>query len=268
MSRSLSTTRIEWGSPLAPPENAWVRLQLGPLHLWALRARAEWRIATLNVDEADVGSAPSDEPPPSAVVTRFGFSNPPLALRLHPALADRAVIVSPADPFLLPPREEVELYVSTPVWVVVTLEDRPSEVLLEVSSQRPSDTWFGPSTRVGELCYAARTRARLTLEEVEDRPHRAVAVVRIANRARTLLTIERLRLPVPAMSLYVDGRGRLWTEPVTLARASDDERASVQLGGGPPTQARGTVRLAEPRNRAERGLLERTFGGIIREIRG
>ena len=55
------------------------------------------------------------------------------------------------------------IYVSTPLWVRVDVHD-PPQFLQEIPVIRPSDTWFGPSTREGELGYAGRTHGRLNFE--------------------------------------------------------------------------------------------------------
>lgn len=264
------STRL-WTTVETTGDEGWTRVRIGPSALWLQRTPMEWRVAV--VTGADGGDDPgeilpsADPPPEEATIHRFGFASSPQRLRLDPRLPDRAVVISPADPFLLPPQEEAQLYVSLPVWVAIGQEGRQT-TLFEVPVQRPSDTWFGPSTRVGELCYAIRTRARTRLEEVSNHRHRVVSVVRIVNRARTLLPVERLRLPAPQMSLYADPDGQLWTEGVTLIRSEDDELARVELGGGPPDASRAGTLLAGPRLSSDRGLLERTFGGLIRELRG
>ena len=182
-------------------------------------------------------------------------------------MAPRPVVVTPEEPFLLPAQEEAVLYVSTPVWVRVQVGVPPVQ-LVEEASHRPSDTWFGASTRVGMLCYATRTRAAIELGELPVSVHRALSVVRIRNLAGSELAVEKVKLPAPNMSLYLTSAGQLWTDEIVLTREQDGELASVDLEPGPPAAAGGAELLSGPRAKLDKSLLDRTFSGIIRELRG
>jgi hypothetical protein len=243
---------------------AW---RIGPYRLWAWRSEHEWRIATrresdsmTDVCRVEVPS-PDREPPAEAVLHRFGFSSAPAAIALRPLLADRAVVVSAESPLLLPSAEEITLYISTPAWMQVMIGD--SDTVLEEPLHRPTDTWFGPSTMRGELCYAVRTSARLRLESLPVRPHRVVSAVHIVNGGETHLSFHRVKIPMPQMSVYGTPAGQLWTETVTLERYQDQGEATVRLGSGPPSQAVDATRIQGPRSVAERGLLTSAFSSLV-----
>jgi len=242
--------------------------QIGPLCLWATRLEEEWQLATETIGEGlatemVAAAAPVSPPGPGAAMARFGFRDAPSSLRLLPAPADRPVVVKAASPFFVPAGEEVSLFVSSALWLQVRVGGS-TDLLHETPLFRPSDTWFGPSTLEGELCYAAKTAARFNLERIPRRPHRAATVVRIRNRADTQLGLERLKIPLPLLSLYGTEDGQLWTESVTLERDEEGENATVKLGKGAPRSAGVAKRLAGPRARAEKGLLTRAFGGLLR----
>ncbi len=242
------------------------RWRIGPLTFWLLRSPTQWRINVEPsgdpLDDRLEVEVPADEPAPQgAEVRRFGFkSSPPIEIR--PIAADRPIIINSETPFLVPPGEEATIFVSTPVWVQFHL-GRGNLPLLDIPCYRPSDTWFGPSTRSGELCYAARTGARLNLPHLPVRPHRAVSVVTIRNRAKTALPLERIRLPLPHLSLYGSADGQLWTDQLTLEREEDGEMARVSLSRGGPKQAVDATKIAEPRLKHDKGQLLRSFGGLI-----
>lgn len=102
-------------------------------------------------------------------------------LKLVPIMADRLVVSRPKSPFRILPGQHATLFVSTPAWVRIALGN--GKALAELPLFRPSDTWFGPSTLVGELGYAARTHCRLDVCDVPFRPHRAVTPLRVENRS-------------------------------------------------------------------------------------
>jgi hypothetical protein len=242
--------------------------QIGPFSMWVLRARSEWRIGILRASDAVDGSlvveVPSDrmEPPAGSTVQRFGFGRSPAVLHLRPALADRAVVVAPDAPFFLPPRQEIVLYVSLPLWIEVFL-GKGEDPLLDVPIFRPSDTWFGASTQTGELCYAARTSARLVRENLSVLPHRATSEIRVRNNAKSVLTVERLKIPTGQMSLHSGADARLWTDTVTLERKTDNGEATVGLESGPPAGAAASTRVRPPRNPGNRGFSIPAFSEML-----
>jgi hypothetical protein len=242
--------------------------RIGPFTLWALRTANEWRLATIadsqaTDDDSRVELPTSAEAPPvDSQLRRFGFTTSPEEIRLTPLLCDRAVVFSPESPFLLPTGEETTLYVSTPAWLCVEIGDPPINVL-EEPLHRPTDTWFGPNTMRGELCYGVRTNARIRLESLPVRPHRLFSAVNIINRGTSHLSFERVKIPMPQLSVYGTPDGQLWTESITLERVHDEGDAKLRFGDGPPRQAADAELIHGPRHRAERGLLTSAFSGLI-----
>lgn len=198
-----------------------------------------------------LGSATADD---YEEVARFVFRNTHAPLNIRPALADRPVISRPVTPLNLPPAEEVTLYVSSPLWLQIHGEGF-KEPLLDIPIQRASDTWFGPSTQSGELCYASRTHGYLALAEVPVRLHRAITPIIIRNHADSPLLLERIALPAPNLSLYADDNCQLWTEAITLERESDGDMASLEIDKQAPAHLHKPLLINEPRSRAHKGSL-------------
>ncbi len=256
-----------WWGDLRLGENESARWHIGPLDLAVCRGPLEWQLAY----GWDRGRSESDDwdfelgaelPGELAQHERFvvGETSPRVAVR--PALADRAIVSLPRLPLELLPEREATLYVGSPIWVRVEIGE-PPVTLRELPSRRLSDTWFGGSTRDGELCYATHTRARLLAESLPVLSRSAVTAVRIRNRAASPLSIERLKLPVPMLSLFCDELGRLWTEEVTLSRNEESEMASLDIGQGPPAAAAGAELLTPPRSTTEPNLWIRAFSGLF-----
>jgi len=167
-------------------------------------------------------------------------------------------------PLFVPKGEETTLFVSTPLWLRLEVEKLGQ--LLEVPSQQLSDTWFGPSTLVGELCYASHAAVGVDLKDVTFEPHRAVTPLRVRNLADSPLHLERIKLPVRYLAVYKSGKpsdSRLWTQTVTLEREADGDLAGLQLGKGAPREAGKTERLSAPRQRADKNLVVRAFSKLF-----
>ena len=267
------TTFAPWWGPLELDADSPRRWRIGPRRLWMSRRRQEFSVAHAAGDDPldaslELGVPDSENDiPESAHRMRFALSQDAPAPELVPALADRAAIVRPDAPLVVPPDEEVTLYVSSPVWLVIRLpangsEDEP-RTLLEVPTWRPSDTWFGPDTLRGELAYALATTGRFELDPTGP-PHRTTTPIRVRNREPAPLRIERLKVPLPNLSLYATDR-RLWTTALTLDHDEDEERTALELTSGAPREA-GTdaVRLAPPREATSGNLVMRAFARIFR----
>lgn len=183
-------------------------------------------------------------------------------LRLYPALADRPVIIRSASPLLLPAGEQVTLYVSSPIWVRLEVGES-SRLLLDIPAMRPSDTWFGPSTREGELCYAARTLGRLRLTDLPRRAHRAITPLVIRNQSDSDLAFEKVSLPAPHLSLFTTAEGFLWTQQVTMERIDADEPETLRIGDGAASEAKGGTLLTRAREEPDERILKKAWSTLF-----
>jgi len=240
--------------------------QIGPLRLLIRFLDTEWQIAYERLDEIDNHwDIKNSEQPPESLDNnaRYIFSRMEGNLTITPLLADRPIISRPTTPFNLTAGEETTLYVSSPVWLNIAVNSPDLKPIKEVAIQRPSDTWFGPSTLEGELCYASTTHCRIHLDELPYRPHRAITPVVIRNQADTTLAIERINVPVPFLSLYTDGNGAFWTPRVTLTREQDGGLAALVIDGTPPQEAVNAVLLQKPRMSESANVLIRAFNTVF-----
>jgi hypothetical protein len=259
---------LVWWGEFACAEGKALRWRIGPLIIHVHRLTQEWRIGYERSDVADDGpvgvecAVPADPVSESDEHHRFVFRRTTETLRLLPGLADRSVVARPVAPFYVPPGEEAVLFVSSPLWVQIAA-NYSRQQLESVPIVRPSDTWFGPSTREGELCYASTTHCRVNLDELPIRAHRAVTPVQIVNRATGSLLIDRINLPVIYLSLYSAPSGQLWTDTVTITREALDDNASLRLHKRAPPQAGDAVLLCEPRLHADKGILSRAFSALF-----
>jgi hypothetical protein len=271
-----------WLTPFSLDEGQAATFRIGSFALQVHRRAREWRVLTAtsaDLAAVDVDTkVPDPEPGPlpfevaAARPMRFVFEDGEDALRLRPRLADRPVVVRPADALYLLPGASVEVFVSTIVWVVLE-HVRSGVVLLDLPALRPSDTWFGPSTRDGELAYASRTSARLDARDLPARPHRATTCIRLENTGSAPRSLAKVMLPAPSLELWQMPTGMLWTQTVELT-LGDGEESPLRFRPGPPEVA-GTgassagpdapapVRVAGARRLMQRSLLVRAMSAIF-----
>lgn len=251
-----------WGDfELAEDERRW--WTLGPLLLGAERKRHEWRVG---YQESPNGDAAVPETNRSvdelASGGRFVFANPGDAIRLIPALADRPVVTRPLSSLFVPPGEDSMLFVSSPVWVRIEAVD-PGVELADVPVARPSDTWFGASTRAGELCYATRTHGRLQLENLPVQPYRAITPLEIVNESKSVLKLERVSLPVPYLTIYSSDSHDLWTQKVSMRCEGDAQLVSLRIKKRVPSQISGAELVAPARKEQESRVFIRALTSLF-----
>ncbi len=240
--------------------------RISPLNFALYRTSGEWRISY----QWEEGESPEweyssgdDFPEDFTHTERYVFSRTSSALELLPALADRDLVTSPRIPLHLLPGEETMLFVSSPLWVRLATGD-PLRTLKELPIRKLSDSWFGPNVREGELCYETRTRAVLDLQNIVTQHRRAVSPLLIRNETEKAFTVERVKLPVRYLSLFVDGDQLLWTDELTAVRTEDSDLTQVQISSGPPKAAPHAKQLVEPRERPDPSVLIRIFSSIFR----
>ncbi len=227
---------MSWGQFTLEAEGAGRVHEIGPTTLWLSRAGREWQLAFEGEGDAQsavLSCTDSSAAPPGLSEPERYLADEGVTYTLTPVLADRSVVVRPEARLHVLPGCDVPLYVSTPVWWRFTIGER---VAVERPVSRPSDTWFGPSLREGQLCYASRTRALLSFRGVPPRPARAVTRVLLQNRRETPLEVERLALPVRELDLAVAADGHIWTDAVRVTVGADGE-ASMVIEATPPDEA-------------------------------
>ena len=242
---------------------------LGPLKLIVRRLKNEWQVAHETADDFDNIDASwkinNTEQLPETLDnnSRYILHDTTGQLIITPQLADRPIISRPHIPFNLAAGEEITLYVSSSLWLELAIGSTPTKVLKSIAIQRLSDTWFGPSTLEGELCYASTTHCRLDLEELPKRSHRAITPVLIRNQSKTTLLIERLNLPTPLLPLYASSNDQLWTPQVTLTREKDGDMAELKIDNNPPGDIGIMKKISEAHNEADSSVLFRAFNTVF-----
>jgi len=253
-----------WGNFPVPPHEGgtW---EIGPLRLWIFHDTNEWRVGHKHSDDPLDGSLELQGrlrrmPAEEVKIHRFASSEKESLLYLLPRVADRPVVSQAENAFHVMPGSEVQVYLSTPVWIEVRANE---QTLVDIPTFRPSDTWFGSNTIEGELCYTSITMVRLDQNILPRRCNRAITCLRIKNRAKDPLVLDRLKLPVPNLSLYVDRTGQLWTQSLSVERAEDGSMAKIKLDQGSPDEAGHTELVSPPRTPVPKNVFVRALDALM-----
>lgn len=252
-----------------------IRYVLGPLTVYVLRHDNEWQIfyayddhpltnaeaverLTLSVDEVDefANTLKQVRVSDSTVST-----TEELRLRFIPA--DRPILARPANPVHILENSVAHWYVTTPAWVQI-IRDPGATVLYTLPTWRPSDSWFGPPTGPGPLCYASKTRAYHVLNDLPHHSLRMVTHTILQNNGPSL-EVERIVVPTPHLQVWINETGRLWTQSVSIKRGADGQLTDARVLTAPPKIA-GTCEhvsrghLQDAGRGSLRGLMDSLFG--------
>ncbi len=220
--------------------------RLAGLMLWIEIKLGEWRIHRVpGLDPMDEHASYEvvNELPHKVEASHVAVGKRSHAIRVFPLLADRDVVARPETTTIVVQGDSVDFFVSTPL--SVSIETADEHKLLELPTYRPSDTWFGDKLG-GELCYASQLKAYTHLSRVKFLAARAVTKITVRNLQKTNLTLERLRIPAPNLSLYVDASHNFWTQDVVITVGLDDV-PTMRIASGPPKDAEDPVLVSGPR---------------------
>ena len=253
-----------WGEhSLAPGETGVWRI--GPLTLGLRRLEREWQVYHEQSDEWREDDGEREcvlDPAQAELRARFVMEQTADSCRLQPHMADRPVVSQPAIPFHVLPGQRLILFVSTPLWASVQDGGQVGE-LMQLPVLRPSDTWFGPSTREGELCYAVSTSARIDPAALPGRTYRATTPVLVVNQSASALYLEKLKLPVPLLALYQDAEGKHWTQGVSMTRRGESGQDLLEIMEGPPSQCATPSLVTPARQKPDRKSLGGALGMLF-----
>ncbi|XOV89346.1 MAG: hypothetical protein ACFHX7_05500 [Pseudomonadota bacterium] len=174
-------------------------------------------------------------------------------------LSTRPVVARPNLPIHLPTGESVTLYVGTSLWFTL---QRDTDTLVDIPVARLSDTWFGPDTRQGEICYACGTHARLSMEGIRVNAFKAITPIHVQNESDKAIVIDRINLPVNYMTLFRDEQ-RHWTSALTIKRRATEANSQIHVADLPPDACVNPVIVAEPRKRLPDGILNKAMNLLL-----
>jgi hypothetical protein len=266
----MKKNHLKWWGTFTLQENESRFWEIGALLLGIERRKQEWRIASNSSnDQEKFNIQVALEKSPSfskdeLEFRRFVFSRTSPAVTLTPMLADRSQVSRAEIPFYISTNEHATIYVSSPVWVKIEVGSENTQ-LDDIPTLRLSDTWHGPNTRDGELCYSSRTFCRTNLDEVTLRGNRVLTPIIIYNHSHQPLLIEQLSIPLPFLSVFVEpSSGTLWTEEIVI-RNEPHHKHHVKQGKGAPHIAPSASLVSAPRLALKQNNFMNLFYSLLAE---
>ena len=225
--------------------------RIGPLHLWVVCTSSEWRIAVRR-DGVSASDSAAEMPEDPSAWARFSFADASRRMRLLPVLPDRPLLVRPEHELAVTSNTSCRFYVGVPCWVRVLAGAGEGQALTEIPTVTLSNTWFGAPDN-GTLCYAVKTSARRSLEEVPSCAHQVTCPVVLRNTRGEPWPFTRLCLRVAPLTVYAAG-DRLWTNQVEVRPQGDSRADRIDVGSGAPSECTSPTEVSSPRAGRSPGL--------------
>lgn len=261
------TTNKEWWGEFAFNQDETKCWRIGDRFIAIKRSEREWTI--WNNESANeinkpviVNKQKSRESFQDVSFERFMVCQTTDTVHVEPSLADRSIIVRPSKPLVVMPFEKIQLYVSTPIWMTISVPNIETP-MSDIPFWRPSDSWFGPSTMSGDICYSKYTDAKVKQEDLEMRSHRASTMVTVTNDQEEPLIIQRLNLPVPSLKTYSNGNGHFWTDQISILQRTEHSKPVSHVKHSPPEDVHTMTQVSESRELSNKSSFLSSIKNLI-----
>lgn len=241
------------------------KLSVGALELYVNLLENEWQFRHCYVTEDETKTERKIQLSPLKKMSRdelepmrFIHSHNHDKLQFRPRLANKSIVAKPYMPVFLPSEQTVTVYISTPVWLAIFLDDQ-KQPLLEVPTFKLSDTWFGPKPHIGELCYSSRFSGRIDLSALPKRASRIITPVKITNNGADNLKLEKISIPCDYLAVYLNENNELWTPTLSILREVDKNKTQVTIEKSLHPSLENAKRVGEPRVADQSRLLSKTI---------
>lgn len=171
---------------------------------------------------------------------------------LKPALPDRALLAQLDRPIYVPSGESLLLFISSPLWIRMEA-GKPPILLDTIPTETLADTWFGHNTLEGELCYAGETICSPRLDDLHRDNTHVTTPILFENRSKETVMLEKLKIPLPYLSVFSDTQNFLWTEQLSVHQ-ENDFYAEINILKGFPKNLKEAKFLSPARHQAKSGF--------------
>lgn len=239
-----------------------VHWRIGPLDMWVRHVEGEWHVGVSHGADDRPPVVDAAEPEEDLAWRRWAAEIVDPLLKAAPVLPDRSVIVRPAVPLQILPGQEARFFVGVPVLVRISVAGKHTDelVMCEEPTTQLTKSWFGTPIE-GEPCYALRTRARSSLDEITPAADRAVCPLMLRNESGDTLDFERLCLRARHLSVYRGSR-HIWTSEGKITFKGEDSLTHVTYGDGPPAFDDAAELLSPARDVPGRSFVSKTFDNL------
>ncbi|MBN2655661.1 MAG: hypothetical protein JXR86_01270 [Spirochaetales bacterium] len=191
------------------------------------------------------------------VISRF-IAGKDAPIVLEPALPDLPLVIKPEMPLSVLPGLTFHCFVEVPlVFSIGTVKGKELYGLREVPVRNLSRSWFGDPWN-GEVSYCLESPLHTSPENYMLNETSIYCPMHISNRSSQILSLDRMLLRVPYLSIY-QGKKRLYSNGTRISFRGQDQISQVSFYKSPPDLDGPLKQVASPRQTDEARLLTKSF---------
>jgi hypothetical protein len=179
-------------------------------------------------------------------------------ISIEPNLPELPIVIKPESALSVLPGVTFHCFVSVPlVYVVKSGRGKKEKTLIEASVRSLSRSWFGEPWG-GEVAYFLDSPLHQSIGAYGEDDSAILCPVTIVNRSNQILSLDRMILRVPYLSVY-EGKSRLYSNVTKISFRGQDLISQVSIQKGAPEVESSLKLAAHPRQTDESGLLSKSF---------
>lgn len=229
--------------------------------VYAQRMKGDWMLARSESNEFKTEKQASKTAclPQNLEWKRWALEHPASEIKFWPSLPDKPLVVKTRVPVIIPPNTNVDLYVNLPIWLEISVKQNNEYYTLDtIAPTTLSNTWYGTHFE-GQLCYALRSRARRSIEDLTEEPLRIICAMRFKNRSLDSIPVEKIRIQTDNLAMFRAG-DRLWTSSIDVTFNGKDEPAELNYQATPPEVLATPQLIREAKTPPSKGsIIDRLF---------
>lgn len=230
--------------------------QLGSLHLPCKIKTDTGKTYIIEKNDREVRvTAQQEGQPPS--VNRFICASSD-NIFLEPMLPDLPVVIKPDTVLTILPDRTLQTFILVPLVVLVSCgNERKRENLMEISYTDLSRSWFGDPDN-GEISYFLESSFPVSRDSCPEELPVICCPVSVSNKSGQPLTLERMILRVPSLSIY-RGKKKFYTNKTRITFRGQDQISQITYGKSAPDLEQDVELVKEPRNKDDGSVLQKSF---------
>jgi hypothetical protein len=175
-----------------------------------------------------------------------------------PGLPELPVVIKPVNGLSILPGQVFHTFIEVPLVFQLHCGTLKSKLLLqEISSQELSRSWFGDPDN-GEIAYYLESAMATSVDSLSKDYFCIHCPVTINNKTNQILSLERMILRVPYLTIY-KSHERLYTNRTKIIYRGQDQISQINILKTPPDVHEQLTVASLPRMAMDSGVLHKSF---------
>lgn len=177
---------------------------------------------------------------------------------LEPCLPDLPMVIKPTINLSISPGCTLNSFISVPMVFKLSYGSlKKKKILQEFPVKSLSRSWFG-DPESGEIAYFLESSLLNSIEPCTSDLNCIHCPVSITNKTNQILTLERMILRVPYLTIYQGGKN-YYSNMTKIAFRGQDQLSQINMQKTPPEIESNLILVSTPRLAIDSGVLKKSF---------